>query len=90
MIGIILNNIDRLKNTKKIYAERIKGIKSFEREIDKEKKKQEQWKKTHYHQIPKETRCTVCYGSGISHYNNDIPQRCVNCYGRGYTMEHYY
>lgn len=83
LIAEILKNVDKLKNAKKYLAEKKTDQKKAQREA-------EQWKKTHYHQIPKETRCTVCYGSGISHYNNDIPQRCVNCYGRGYTMEHYY
>lgn len=90
MIGIILNNIDRLKNTKKIYAERIKGIKSFEREIDKEKKKQEQWKKTHYHQVPREVMCGMCAGEGTIGYYSHTKRRCPQCYGRGYKLEHYY
>lgn len=46
-----------------------------------------------YHSIPKETTCIFCGGRGYVINGNDYNQtrhRCTNCYGRGYTMEHYY
>lgn len=49
-----------------------------------------------YHNTPKEIMCGVCGGKGyITGVNLDgvlgrTRSRCTACYGRGYTMEHYY
>ena len=64
----------------------------------KEKALQDKWdreyreaeaKKT-YHKVPKEERCWVCGGSGTITSDGVPIKRCTNCYGRGYTLEHYY
>lgn len=47
-----------------------------------------------YHQTPKEERCIFCWGVGyFKTKENGVltdVNRCFNCYGRGYTLEHYY
>lgn len=71
----------------------------------KEKAIQDKWEKDYkdaqakkkYHKVPKEERCWLCFGKGLTRGVNSagVPgegpfQRCSNCYGRGYTLEHYY
>ena len=38
-----------------------------------------------YHKTPKRELCIWCWGQGFSG-----GYRCINCYGKGYTLEHYY
>lgn len=72
------------KKEKDAYAKWVKDYK------DREAKKK-------YHSVPKEERCWACWGSGKVRGVSDIGavgagpwQRCTICYGRGYTLEHYY
>lgn len=57
------------------------------------KRLEEEWRGT-YHKTPKEVSCLFCFGVGyIKKRQNDIVvdiDKCFNCHGRGYTMEHYY
>ena len=97
LIEEILKNVDELKNSKEKYAERVKEVKSQEREAEANNKKYEQWKKTHYHSTPKEVMCFYCAGQGyieVTVFEGSLQKkkrwRCTNCFGRGYTLEHYY
>ena len=50
--------------------------------------------KKKYHSTPKQERCFICGGSGEVTINGFVGEgptrRCTNCYGKGYTLEHYY
>ena len=68
------------KKVKEFYAKRVKEWEEAEA------------KKT-YHKVPKEVRCWACWGAGtVQTFSEGVyyPKRCTNCYGRGYTLEHYY
>lgn len=85
LIEEIIKNVDKLKNAKRNLAKQDADRKKTQRE---RQRKLEQWEKTHYHQVPREVRCGMCAGEGtIGYYTK---QRCPQCYGRGYKLEHYY
>ena len=58
-------------------------------------KAEEERNKPKYHKQAKEITCIFCGGKGYTEYfpvgsATLTRSRCTNCYGRGYTMEHYY
>ena len=84
----IISNVDKLKNAKTNLAKQKANREKRQRE-------KEQWKKNHYHSTPKEVMCFYCAGQGYIEardFDGSLQKRwrCTNCYGRGYTLEHYY
>ena len=79
----IISNVDKLKTAKTNLAKQKAEQKKRQREY-------EQWKKTHYHQVPREVMCGMCAGEGTIGYYSHTKRRCPQCYGRGYKLEHYY
>ena len=62
-------------------------------------KAEEERNKPKYHKQAKEITCIFCGGKGYTEASQperingvwiNKKYRCTNCYGRGYTMEHYY
>lgn len=86
LIAEIVNNVEKL--TKKYLAKE-------KANLEKKQREKEQWKKTHYHSTPKEVMCFYCAGQGYIEardFDGSLQKRwrCTNCFGRGYTLEHYY
>ena len=74
-------------------SEKKKEIAYLEADL-KDNKAEYEKRRGKYHETPKQVRCIFCWGLGyIKHKQNDIVvdvDRCFHCYGKGYTMEHYY
>jgi TPR repeat protein len=88
LIEEIIKNVDKLKNAKRNLAKQKANREKRQREEEKRKKNQ-------YHSTPKEVMCFYCTGKGYIEardFDGSLQKRwrCTNCYGRGYTLEHYY